>query len=153
MGKLTYLFGEQLHQSSFTSLLSSHPDATLSKATVHLNLSSDVFTGVSINTDASIDSVASIAGVLNVWPVQTIKLPDLPLRRPIPSPPSNRAPPVVTSNYSTHGMTGVDKLQAKGIKGSGVVVGIVDTGVDYLHPDVSRCYSLFFTSLDKFVLT
>ncbi len=31
-------------------------------------------------------------------------------------------------------MTGVDQLHKLGIKGKGVKVGIVDTGVDYLHP-------------------
>ncbi len=40
-------------------------------------------------------------------------------------------------NYSVHGMTGVDKLHAAGIKGKGVTIAIVDTGVDYNHPTVS----------------
>jgi len=33
--------------------------------------------------------------------------------------------------YSIHGMTGVDKLHAAGILGKGVVIAVVDTGVDY----------------------
>ncbi|KAL6872718.1 hypothetical protein J3F83DRAFT_730795 [Trichoderma novae-zelandiae] len=30
-------------------------------------------------------------------------------------------------------MAGVDKLHVKGIKGKGVKIGIIDTGVDYMH--------------------
>jgi subtilisin family serine protease len=41
------------------------------------------------------------------------------------------------TNYSVHGMTGVDKLHEAGIFGKGVKVAVVDTGVDYKHPAVS----------------
>ncbi|KAG6313820.1 hypothetical protein E4U44_002230 [Claviceps purpurea] len=42
--------------------------------------------------------------------------------------------------FSTHVMTQVDKLRAKGITGKGVKVAVVDTGIDYLHPDLGGCY-------------
>lgn len=41
------------------------------------------------------------------------------------------------TNYSVHGMTGVDKLHAEGIYGKGVKIAVIDTGVDYNHPAVS----------------
>lgn len=44
------------------------------------------------------------------------------------------------TNYSVHGMTGVDKLHAAGIYGKGTVVAIIDTGVEYTHPAV--CYPI-----------
>ncbi|KAJ1301889.1 hypothetical protein OPQ81_000729 [Rhizoctonia solani] len=36
--------------------------------------------------------------------------------------------------FSTHVMTGVDKLHNEGYYGKGVKIGIIDTGVDYMHP-------------------
>lgn len=43
---------------------------------------------------------------------------------------------------STHKMTGVDKLHAAGLFGKGVKIGIIDTGVDYTHPNLgaSSCH-------------
>ncbi|KAH6897535.1 peptidase S8/S53 domain-containing protein [Coprinopsis sp. MPI-PUGE-AT-0042] len=43
-------------------------------------------------------------------------------------------PDVPSIGESVHRLTGVDKLHAQGIKGKGIKVAIIDTGVDYLHP-------------------
>ncbi len=37
-------------------------------------------------------------------------------------------------------MTGVDKAHAAGIKGKGIKIGIIDTGVDYRHPSLGACF-------------
>lgn len=42
--------------------------------------------------------------------------------------------------YSLHAMTGVDKLREEGFTGSGVRVAIIDTGIDYNHPDLGGCF-------------
>ncbi|KAG5953925.1 hypothetical protein E4U53_007837 [Claviceps sorghi] len=42
--------------------------------------------------------------------------------------------------YSTHVMTQVDKLRAKGITGRGVKLAVIDTGIDYLHPALGGCF-------------
>jgi subtilisin family serine protease len=42
-------------------------------------------------------------------------------------------PPDTTA---THKTTGVDKLHAEGNFGQGVKIGILDTGIDYTHPDL-----------------
>ena len=37
-------------------------------------------------------------------------------------------------------MTGVDKLHDEGLIGHGILVGILDTGVDYNHPALGGCF-------------
>lgn len=68
-----------------------------------------------------------------MWPLNTVKLP---------TPPSNAAnlsaDDVAAPLYDIHGATGVDKLHAAGVLGEGATVAIVDTGVWYPHPAVSR---------------
>ncbi|PVH73022.1 subtilisin-like protease [Cadophora sp. DSE1049] len=39
-----------------------------------------------------------------------------------------------SDDMTTHKMTGVDKLQAEGLDGSGITIGIIDTGIDYNLP-------------------
>ena len=42
--------------------------------------------------------------------------------------------------YPPHALTGVDKLHAQGILGEGVIVGVLDSGVDYRHPALGGCF-------------
>lgn len=37
-------------------------------------------------------------------------------------------------------MGGVDKLHEEGFTGEGIFIGVVDTGVDYLHPALGGCF-------------
>ncbi|KAG9231301.1 putative minor extracellular protease vpr [Amylocarpus encephaloides] len=89
---------------------------------------SDVFKGAAIEApDENVDSLQAQDPVLKAWTTKRIQL----------------APPIAQKsfsetatgqNYSTHAMTGVDKLHEAGILGKGVVVAVVDTGIDYNHP-------------------
>ncbi|KAL7416740.1 peptidase S8/S53 domain-containing protein [Mrakia frigida] len=46
-----------------------------------------------------------------------------------------------TDSFSTHQMTGVDKLHKKGIYGRGTKVAVIDTGIDWHHPALGNgCY-------------
>ncbi|KAI9593357.1 peptidase S8/S53 domain-containing protein [Syncephalis fuscata] len=48
-----------------------------------------------------------------------------------------------TSNSKpfTHAMTGVDRVhKLYGLSGKGIKVGIIDTGIDYLHPALGGCF-------------
>ena len=42
--------------------------------------------------------------------------------------------------YAPHSITGVDKVHSQGVLGKGIVVGVIDTGVDYYHPALGGCF-------------
>lgn len=42
--------------------------------------------------------------------------------------------------YPPHALTGVDKLHSQGVSGEGIIVGVIDTGVDYNHPALGGCF-------------
>lgn len=81
----------------------------------------------------------NINGVKNVWPVRLVPRPDPFVAAP-PAPLSNSTLPHITGSSDVNRplkMAGIDRLHDKGIKGKGVKIGIIDTGVDYLHPSLS----------------
>ena len=92
---------------------------------------SDIFQGMAIETDTdNCDTLRALDGVVNVWSMKTIPMtPDINK--------STIEPLTKFHNYSMHQWTGVDKLHAAGIRGKGVTVAIVDTGIDYTHKAVS----------------
>ncbi|KZV93701.1 subtilisin-like protease [Exidia glandulosa HHB12029] len=94
---------------------------------------SNLFTGVSISlaNPKDIEQLGSLKNVKAVRPVVVFPQPQT-FDRHIPSGPSDpRVPP---DSFSTHVMTGVDKLHAQGITGKGIKIGILDTGTDYTNP-------------------
>ncbi|KAG8703544.1 hypothetical protein FRC12_018728 [Ceratobasidium sp. 428] len=95
--------------------------------------SDELFTGAAIKLGSQSDLVklARAASVEAIYPNYLHRLPE------------HSSPVVITpddvsyngaDSLSTHKMTGVDELHAKGIFGEGVTVGIIDTGIDYTHP-------------------
>ena len=42
--------------------------------------------------------------------------------------------------YPPHALTGVDKLHTQGVFGEGIIVGVIDTGVDFTHPALGGCF-------------
>ena len=109
----------------------------------------DAYLGLSLrvsgvfSSDAARAQLENIPGVLSVSPVYEVYLikppgnvTDAPAFSAMSF--SNPAPlnfPTGTGNLDgALEMSGVDKLHKIGIKGRGVRVGIIDTGVDYRHP-------------------
>ncbi|KAM0279722.1 hypothetical protein ACHAQH_004413 [Verticillium albo-atrum] len=87
-----------------------------------------IFRGISIEASVeNIDSLRMIGNVANVWRSKTVQLGPVVNRQ-------DHSDDVGASNYSIHHMTGVDRLHAEGIRGEGVVVAIIDTGIQYTHP-------------------
>ncbi|KAK7005815.1 subtilisin-like protease [Favolaschia claudopus] len=87
-----------------------------------------IFVGASLSLDDVAD-ILNVEGVVAIRPVRTFSRP-IPVSSKIVSP----GDPGLPDSESTHITTGVDKLHARGIRGKGMKVGILDTGTDYTHP-------------------
>ncbi|KAJ1952074.1 hypothetical protein EC988_003752, partial [Linderina pennispora] len=89
-----------------------------------------LFSGFSVNADEDFDPalLASLPGVKRVWPVKL---------RTMPAEPS-------TANFTypyMHHATGVNSVvQNLGFTGKGVKIGIIDSGVDFNHPELGNCW-------------
>lgn len=120
-------------------------------ASKKMDLNFKLFRGASIqfhapNETSTADATAqlqALPAVKRMWPVRQYRIPehtrhwvsDLAV-----DPSDETARRAVDDTLSTHIMTQVDQLRAKGITGKGVRVAVVDTGVDYLHPALGGCF-------------
>jgi subtilisin family serine protease len=76
--------------------------------------------------------ITRLPGVKQIFPVVTIEAPP----EPPPQPPTSG-----TDLFSSVGMIGGDIAHnTLGLDGKGVKVGIIDTGIDYNHPDLGGCF-------------
>jgi hypothetical protein len=109
----------------------------------------------------ALSKLADIPGVVNAWPVNMIDRPG-PIESPLANftrvgtsknakiakvessmtvTPVDNSPLLPKINgsmdvFATHKMADVDKLHASNIKGKGIKIGIIDTGIDYTHPSL-----------------
>ncbi|KAG8167851.1 hypothetical protein KVR01_003540 [Diaporthe batatas] len=97
---------------------------------------SDLFPGVSVECDhdctpdslrAALDDPSSDTAVATVYQSTRVRILDTVNGESF-------SDDAAASNYSVHGITGVEKLHGEGILGAGATVAVVDSGVEYTHP-------------------
>ncbi|CUA76593.1 Minor extracellular protease vpr [Rhizoctonia solani] len=93
----------------------------------------DLLTGaaVTLDSDADLLKLAQASGVQSITPVYLHPPPKPVYQETLEATVDATAPKDV---FSTHRMTGVDKLHNEGYYGKGIKIGIIDSGVDYMHP-------------------
>ena len=90
----------------------------------------NLWNGYSLQMSASEASrVARLPGVAAVYPVVNVERPPQP---------EEGGSTIDVVNAITQ--TGVDEARAQGWTGAGIKVGIIDTGIDYDHPDLGSCF-------------
>ncbi|KXN90803.1 Minor extracellular protease vpr [Leucoagaricus sp. SymC.cos] len=109
-----------------------------------------VFVGAAITLDNPQDAKAiqDAPGVKAIRPVVKFTIPK-PVFKHVVTGPNDPVPP---DAESTHFMTGVDKLHAQGIRGKGIKIGIIDTGIDYTHPSLGGGFGPGFKVIGGFDL-
>ena len=91
----------------------------------------DLWNGVTVRATAGeVSKLRSLPGVQAVYPVVRISLQQ-----------AEDPPGAVADLVTAIKMTGADIAQSElGLSGRGVKVAVIDTGIDYNHPDLGGCF-------------
>ncbi|KAL1895136.1 hypothetical protein Cpir12675_003365 [Ceratocystis pirilliformis] len=136
-----------------TDLATFYKKITNKDIQVRLNYDYPLFRGASIEftnpatSDQLLQEIRSLNDV-EVHPVTEVRRSDLGLQKVQNLPDIlkrdgkvDTIDPLTGLNYdSTHDMTQVAKLHAKGYRGKGIKIAVIDSGIDYLHPDLGGCF-------------
>ncbi|PPR04383.1 hypothetical protein CVT26_004221 [Gymnopilus dilepis] len=95
--------------------------------------SAGLFVGaaVTLNSAQDVAAISKTPGVVAIRPVVRFQSPK-PVKSHVVT--GVNDPQIPPDGESTHVLTGVDKLHAQGLIGTGIKIGIIDTGIDYTHP-------------------
>jgi subtilisin family serine protease len=107
-----------------------------------------VWNGLSVTASPlSLIALVQVPGVIRVWPVSIVRAepgpigPSSPIAPPGPLAPGGDPIGGTPDVIASAGMIGADIVRSDlGFDGSGIRVGIIDSGIDYHHPDLGGCF-------------
>ncbi|CAF1193289.1 unnamed protein product [Didymodactylos carnosus] len=85
-----------------------------------------------VHNPASLQHIKNHFDIASMWPIRLISQTDVKRKKNA----------VTYDSYSSffHNITQVDQVHRLGYNGSGIKIGIIDTGVDYTHPALGKCF-------------
>ncbi|KAF9164313.1 hypothetical protein DFQ26_001596 [Actinomortierella ambigua] len=104
----------------------------------------DLLNGISIdlqdvapsNIPTILDKIKALSGVIKASPLVSLSQPKMIVHNV-----GMKAMTLPPQLSNSHEQTGVLKARNElGLKGKGIKVGVIDTGVDYTHPALGECY-------------
>lgn len=121
---------------------------------VRLEFDHEFFKGISVqlnNNNTGLEDetlaqrIASTPRIKNAWPVFEYSRPRTKFENVRPNPKTSRVSKrsfgaTNGTEFGPHAMMQVGKMHAKGHKGKGVKIAVIDSGVDYKHPALGGCF-------------
>ena len=103
-----------------------------------------VFNGFTIELPANqLEALSEVEGVKTIWENDEVQLIDPVLDETVLE---EAIEPYMADSVP---YLGVDRLHVEGITGEGVKVGVIDTGIDYTHPDLAAAYKGGYDFVDN----
>jgi hypothetical protein len=142
--------GDQTPDALYSELLSEDGLEVVPRLTLNYKLfngASFAIKGLS-DEDATLAKIEAHDMVKTVWPVRRVSAPNdtviatgqSDIAKAFAADPSAVKRDIGDVKYDIHVMTQIDRLHAEGFTGKGVKIGIIDSGVDYNHPDLGGCF-------------